>query len=131
MPSGRSWLTVTSILLSTPPVSDYEKCFLTSIIGALAINAQEKVASQWCDGALETCFQRYFDPNTDTAWGYLFPPASAEGQPPRNEFIGIFEGPAESGWIGNSLGGQMKSNPLVVGWLDNGNKALVSIRFTE
>ncbi|KAH6903287.1 cellobiose dehydrogenase [Coprinopsis sp. MPI-PUGE-AT-0042] len=114
MPSGCSWLTATTILL-----------------GALTVNAQDREASEWCDDDIETCFQRYYDPNTETAWGYLFPPASPQGQPPRNEFIGIFTGPVESGWIGNSLGGQMRSNPLVVGWLDNDNKALVSIRFTD
>ena len=83
-----------------------------------------QIAEPWCDGLSKVCFNRFHEPNLDIGWGYLFPST------PRDEFIGIFTAPASVGWIGNSLGGGMNNNPLVIGWMDNSGKAVASVRST-
>jgi hypothetical protein len=75
-----------------------------------------------CDGLTSACFQVYYEEHLDTAWGYMFPPTG------RDEFVGLFIAPIRSGWIGNSLGGSMRRNLLIVGWLDDNDKATVSSR---
>ncbi|CAA7262731.1 unnamed protein product [Cyclocybe aegerita] len=93
---------------------------------ALYVNAQN--STQWCDSVTDICFSRYYLEDLDTTFGYLFPPLPSDGQPPSDEFIGIFIAPASTGWIGNSLGGGMRSNPLVIGWV-NESAAVLSVRF--
>ena len=39
--------------------------------------------------------------------------------------------PYSSGWVGTSLGGGMLGNPLVVGWVDNDYKAVISQRLAS
>lgn len=75
-----------------------------------------------CDGLTSACFQVHYESHLDTAWGYLFPPIG------RDEFVGLFIAPIKSGWIGSSLGGSMRQNLLIVGWLDDDSKAVVSPR---
>ncbi|KAG2006938.1 cellobiose dehydrogenase [Coprinopsis cinerea AmutBmut pab1-1] len=94
---------------------------LTLVFNVLLASAQ---ATRWCDDLTSVCFQRYYEEHLDTAWGYLFPPTD------RGEFVGFFIAPVRSGWIGNSLGGSMRGNPLVVGWLDDDNKPVISARIT-
>ncbi|KAH6903269.1 hypothetical protein BKA70DRAFT_1404253 [Coprinopsis sp. MPI-PUGE-AT-0042] len=98
---------------------------LTASIGllALGLGVAAQIAEQWCDPLSTVCFHRFHNPSLDIGWGYLFPST------PSDEFIGIFTAPASVGWIGNSLGGGMNNNPLVIGWTDGG-KAVVSVRST-
>ncbi|TFK32758.1 hypothetical protein BDQ12DRAFT_701066 [Crucibulum laeve] len=94
------------------------------IFTALVVEAQS--ATQWCDNLTNICFTRYYLQSLDTGFGYVFPPL----QPPSNEFIGIYTAPVSAGWIGNSLGGGMRSNPLIIGWIDE-SKPVVSARFVS
>ncbi|KAG2006962.1 cellobiose dehydrogenase [Coprinopsis cinerea AmutBmut pab1-1] len=103
-----------------------------TLLGAISTYAQDRPGtSEWCDSITDICFQRYYDADLDIAWGYVFPPSPSAGEPQPDEFIGLFTGPVSAGWIGNSLGGGMRSNPLVVGWVDNEHNALLSVRFTS
>ncbi|RXW15117.1 hypothetical protein EST38_g10738 [Candolleomyces aberdarensis] len=93
----------------------------------VSVSNAQGTASQWCDSITDICFQRYYDEELNMGWGYLFPPAaSAPG-----EFVGLFTAPVSAGWVGNSLGGGMRSNPLVIGWVDSNHTAIVTIRRTE
>lgn len=100
-----------------------------AMVGAQPLPA----ATQWCTTEItgsDICFQRYRDTGSDTAWGYLFPAAAGPTGQPTNEFIGIFTGRSNAGYIGASLGGTMTSNPLVLAWI-NGRAPLISLRRTE
>ncbi|PPQ71370.1 hypothetical protein CVT24_011756 [Panaeolus cyanescens] len=86
---------------------------------ATAVAGQLQSAARWCDSITGLCFARYYLPSLDVGFGYVFPPLPPAGQQPSNEFIGFFTAPVTTGWIGNSLGGGMRSNPLIVAWTDN------------
>ena len=94
---------------------------------AVSVSNAQDAASEWCDSITDICFQRFYDEELGMGWGYLFPPASSAP----GEFVGLFTAPVAAGWIGNSLGGGMRSNPLVIGWVDSNHTALVTIRRTE
>ncbi|TEB28505.1 cellulose binding iron reductase [Coprinellus micaceus] len=93
-----------------------------SYLFALQILLAVSQTTRRCDGLTSACFQVYYEEHLDTAWGYMFPPTG------RDEFVGLFIAPIRSGWIGNSLGGSMRRNLLIVGWLDDNDKAMVSSR---
>ncbi|TEB36598.1 hypothetical protein FA13DRAFT_1658324 [Coprinellus micaceus] len=87
-------------------------------------------ATEWCDdGQTGICWYRYDAEDLSAGWGFIFPRDSPPGRN-MNEFIGIMSAPTAVGWLGASLGGSMRSNPLIVGWL-NGTAAAISIRRTE
>ncbi|TFK28302.1 cellobiose dehydrogenase [Coprinopsis marcescibilis] len=103
-----------------------------SLLGAITARAQgDPVASEWCDSTTDICFQRHYDADLDFGFGYIFPPEPAAGAPRSTEFIGIFTGPRGTGWLGNSLGGGMRNNPLIVAWVNADNSAVATIRQTE
>ena len=83
----------------------------------------------WCDDLTSICFQRFYDEGVSTGWGYTFPDVDPNGGVP-DEFIGIYTGPEDAGWIGASLGGGMTQNPLIVAWINEG-KAMAGVRRTE
>ncbi|TFK21044.1 CBD9-like protein [Coprinopsis marcescibilis] len=93
------------------------------VIGLQALSVSAQTVSRWCDSWTNVCFQRFYDASIDTGWGYLFPST------PRTEFIGIFTAPVGVGWVGTSLGGGMRSNPLLLAWV-NGQTPLISVRST-
>ncbi|KAJ3533776.1 hypothetical protein NMY22_g7195 [Coprinellus aureogranulatus] len=97
----------------------------------LACQAQDNpTATEWCDdGQTGFCWYRYDADELQTGFGFMFPRSSAPGRS-TNELIGLLSAPVAVGWLGASLGGDMRSNPLVVGWL-NGTAAAISIRRTE
>ncbi|EAU83855.1 hypothetical protein CC1G_09524 [Coprinopsis cinerea okayama7 len=95
-------------------------------IGLLSVLVHGQVASQWYDSLTGVTWQRYYQQDFDASWGYLFP--SSAGGAATDEFIGIFQAPANSGWIGNSLGGGMRNAPLIVGWVD-GTTPRISARW--
>ncbi|RXW12263.1 hypothetical protein EST38_g13592 [Candolleomyces aberdarensis] len=95
---------------------------LTPILLAITVTAQS--ATQWTDPLTNIPFWRYVDTSVDAGYGFIFPPL----QPTSNEFIGIFTVPTGAGWAGVSLGGGMRSNLLIVGWL-NGNTPVLSSRY--
>ncbi|KAJ2915755.1 hypothetical protein MD484_g4701, partial [Candolleomyces efflorescens] len=103
---------------------------------ALPARSQPPAASKWCDPQISAtigaklCWLRYFDADTDTSWGYIFPADTSSERQPLTEFIGLFSAPASAGWVGNSLGGPMHLNPLIVAWLD-GKKPIISVRRTD
>ncbi|TFK24069.1 hypothetical protein FA15DRAFT_436220 [Coprinopsis marcescibilis] len=97
-------------------------CAYLLVFNVLLVVGQQ--AARWCDGLTSVCFWRFHEPTLDIGWGYLFP------QPGRNELIAIYTAPAGVGWIGNSLGGSMRANPLIIGWTDESSKPVISVRST-
>ncbi|KAJ2916211.1 hypothetical protein MD484_g4181, partial [Candolleomyces efflorescens] len=92
----------------------------------LALSGVRAQSGQWTDPITNVAgFQRYYDSILDTSYAFLFPPL----QPTSNEFIGIYTGPSTVGYLGTSLGGGMRSNLLIVGWLNNANTPVVSPRY--
>ncbi|RXW23642.1 hypothetical protein EST38_g2206 [Candolleomyces aberdarensis] len=98
-------------------------CAYLLAANVLLVSAQ--AATRWCDGLTGICLWRYHEENLDLGYGYIFPPTARNS----TEFIGFLTAPASVGWIGSSLGGPMRNNTLIVGWVD-GNKPVISARFT-